>query len=111
MADAGKKYHEEDEIGKTYDLRVAGRLMRYLKPYWPMAAGALVLTLIANILFSTQPYFTKVAVDGFIIPKRTDGIWLFARYLSSPHDPTLVGQEDMIFAQNVVGFGRQSGAV
>src|SRR6185437_13775885 len=37
-----------------------------------------VLTLIANILFSTQPYFTKVAVDGFILPKRTDGIWLFA---------------------------------
>ena len=78
MADAGQKYHEEDEIGKTYDLRVAARLMRYLRPYWPMAAGALALTLVANILFSTQPYFTKVAVDGFITPKRTDGIWLFA---------------------------------
>ena len=29
-------------------------------------------------------------------------IWLFARYLESPRDPTLVGQEEMIFAQDVV---------
>jgi ATP-binding cassette subfamily B protein len=43
-----------------------------------MAAIALVLTLLANVLLSTQPYFTKVAVDQFITPKNTDGIWLFA---------------------------------
>jgi ATP-binding cassette subfamily B protein len=73
-----RKYHEEEEIGKTYDLRVAKRLLRYLKPYWILAVAALVLTLLTNILISTQPYFTKVAVDDFITPKRTDGIWLFA---------------------------------
>ena len=78
MSEAAKKYHEEDEIGKTYDLKVVRRLVRYLKPYWPLAAAALVLTLLANILLSTQPYFTKVAVDQFITPKKTDGIWLFA---------------------------------
>ncbi len=73
-----KKYHEEDAIGKTYDLRVALRLARYLKPYWKTAAVALVLTLLTNILVSTQPYFTKVAVDDFITPRTTDGVWLFA---------------------------------
>lgn len=78
MSDAVKKYHEEDEIGKTYDLRVARRLLRYLKPYWLLAAGALTLTLLTNILISTQPYFTKMAVDDFIEPKQTEGIWLFA---------------------------------
>jgi ATP-binding cassette subfamily B protein len=78
VADAAKKYHEEDEIGKTYDFHVARRLMRYLRPYWPLAAGALVLTLLANVLYSTQPYFTKVAVDDFIRPKQTDYLWLFA---------------------------------
>ena len=31
-----------------------------------------------------------------------DGIWVFARYLSSPDDPSLVGTEDMFFAQDVV---------
>jgi ATP-binding cassette, subfamily B, multidrug efflux pump len=73
-----QKYHEEDAIGKTYDLRVARRLARYLRPYWHIVAAALTLTLFTNILVSLQPYFTKVAVDDFIVPKKTDGIWLFA---------------------------------
>ena len=54
------------------------RLLGYLKPYWKMAAVALVLTFLANILLSLQPYFTKIAVDDFITPKKTEGIWLFA---------------------------------
>lgn len=78
MSTEVQKYHEEDAIGKTYDLRVARRLLRYLKPYWKTAAAALALTFLTNILVSTQPYFTKVAVDDFITPKRTDGVWLFA---------------------------------
>jgi ATP-binding cassette subfamily B multidrug efflux pump len=78
MSEQVRKYHEEEEIGKTYDLRIARRLLRYLRPYWLLAALALVLTLLTNILISTQPYFTKVAVDDFITPKRVDGLWLFA---------------------------------
>ncbi len=70
--------NEEETIEKTYDLRVTKRLLRYLKPYWRLAAVALVLTFITNILVSLQPYFTKVAVDDFITPRKTDGIWLFA---------------------------------
>ena len=78
MSDEAKKYHEEDAIGKTYDFRVVRRLAGYLKPYWKTVAAALTLTLLTNILVSTQPYFTKVAVDDFITPKNTDGVWLFA---------------------------------
>lgn len=78
MSEAVRKYHEEEEIGKTYDFRVARRLVRYLKPYWKLAAAALTLTLLTNVLISTQPYFTKMAVDDFITPKSVDGIWLFA---------------------------------
>ncbi len=78
MSEEVRKYHEEEQIGKTYDFRVARRLLRYLKPYWHYAAAALTLTLFTNILISTQPYFTKMAVDDFITPKRVDGIWLFA---------------------------------
>ena len=37
-----------------------------------------------------------------IVANPEDGVWLFARYLSSAGDPALVGQEDMIFAQDVV---------
>ena len=78
MSEAVKKYHEEEEIGKAYDLKVARRLLGYLRPYWTLAAAALGLTLFTNILLSTQPYFTKVAVDNFIAPKNTEGLWLFA---------------------------------
>jgi hypothetical protein len=34
-------------------------------------------------------------------------MWLFARYLSSPRDPALVGQEEMIFAPDVAAVGDQ----
>lgn len=78
MSEAVRKYHEEDAIGKTYDFRVARRLLRYLGPYWKLAAIALTLTFVTNILIATQPFFTKMAVDDYITPKRVDGVWLFA---------------------------------
>jgi hypothetical protein len=37
-----------------------------------------------------------------IVSNPGDGVWLFARYLSSADDPAMVGQEEMIFAQDVV---------
>jgi hypothetical protein len=40
--------------------------------------------------------------EAEIVGNPNDGVWLFARYLSSPDDPALVGQEEMIFAQDVV---------
>lgn len=78
MSTEVQKYHEEETIGKTYDLRVAKRLLKYLRPYWHLAAIALALTLFSNILISTQPFFTKMAVDDFITPRRTEGVLIFA---------------------------------
>jgi hypothetical protein len=37
-----------------------------------------------------------------IVSNPADGVWVFARYVQSPRDPALVGQEEMIFAQDVV---------
>ncbi|HVC56695.1 MAG TPA: hypothetical protein VND95_12115 [Stellaceae bacterium] len=49
---------------------------------------------------------TRVALaDGAIaeiVSNPADGVWLFARYLEAPRDPALIGQEDMIFAQDVI---------
>ena len=49
---------------------------------------------------------TKVALENGaeaeIVANPKDGVWLFARYLKSPDDPDLVGQEEMIFAQDVI---------
>lgn len=78
MSNEVQKYHEEDAIGKTYDLKVAKRLLGYIRPYWKTASVALLLTLLTSILGSTLPYFTIYAIDGFIAPGRIDGVWLFA---------------------------------
>ncbi len=46
-----------------------------------------------------------VLADGAvaeIVSNPADGVWLFARYLEAPRDPALVGQEEMVFAQDVV---------
>jgi hypothetical protein len=40
-------------------------------------------------------------VEAEIVSNPEDGIWLFARYLSAS-DPAMIGQEEMIFAQDVV---------
>jgi hypothetical protein len=37
-----------------------------------------------------------------IVSNPADGVWLFARYLTSTDEPSLIGQEEMIFAQDVV---------
>jgi len=39
-----------------------------------------------------------------IVSNPADGVWVFARYLQSPRDPALVGQEEMIFAQDVAAI-------
>jgi hypothetical protein len=49
---------------------------------------------------------TRVAlVDGAtaeIVSNPLYGVWVFARYLTSPDDPARVGNEEMIFAQDIV---------
>ncbi len=49
---------------------------------------------------------TKIGLaDGAtatVVSNPQDGVWIFARYLSSPEDPSQVGTEDMVFAQDIV---------
>ncbi len=50
------------------------------------------------------PGMQIVLVDGAvaeIVSNPLDGVWVVARYLSSPVDPTVVGSEEMIFAQDI----------
>lgn len=51
------------------------------------------------------PGMQIVLVDGAIaevVSNPLDGVWVFACYLSSPTDPSVVGSEEMIFAQDIV---------
>jgi ATP-binding cassette subfamily B protein len=78
MSAAVKKFHEEEAIGKTYDFQIARRLLRYLRPYMRLLVPALVLTLLLNLLGILQPKFTQYAIDWYILPRRTQGVTLFA---------------------------------
>jgi hypothetical protein len=52
-----------------------------------------------------EPGTTISLADGStaeVVSNPLDGVWVFARYLSSPNDSSMVGTEEMIFAQNVV---------
>jgi ATP-binding cassette subfamily B multidrug efflux pump len=68
MSTAVKQFHEEEAIGKTYDSQIAGRLMRYLRPYLRLLTPALLLTLTLNGLNVLYPKFTQWAIDLRIIP-------------------------------------------
>jgi hypothetical protein len=37
-----------------------------------------------------------------VVSNPLDGVWVFARFLSSPGDPARVGNEEMVFAQDVI---------
>lgn len=76
MSAAVKQFHEEEAIGKTYDLQVARRLLRYLKPYVRLLVPALAFTLALNLLGVLQPKFTQWAIDRNILPRTTDGLTL-----------------------------------
>jgi ATP-binding cassette subfamily B protein len=78
MSTAVQQFHEEESIGKTYDFKVAKRLLGYLRPYIYILVPALLLTLVLNLLGILQPLFTKYAIDWYIIPGKLDGLTLFA---------------------------------
>ena len=96
-----KQFHEEEAIGKTYDLQIARRLLRYLKPYLKLLAIALVLTLLLNLLGILQPKFTEYAIDWYILPHKTNGLSLlvliyvgvqFARFIFSYFQAVLLNK-------------------
>jgi len=49
---------------------------------------------------------TRIVLDdgavAEIVSNPLDGVWVFARFLSSPDDAARVGSEEMIFAQDIV---------
>ncbi len=50
------------------------------------------------------PGMQIVLVDGAVaevVSNPLDGVWVFGRYLSSPADPSVIGSEEMIFAQDI----------
>ena len=65
----------EDEItGKVYDSRLMKRLMVYLQPYKLHMVLAVILLLLSAATRLVGPYFTKIAIDNYILPGNYSGL-------------------------------------
>ncbi len=61
-------YSEEDHLGKPYDLALLKRLWPFLRAYHRLLAGSILLVVVITLLDLALPYFTKVVIDGHIVP-------------------------------------------
>ena len=55
--------HEEDTLGKAYDRRLVRRLLKYIRPYRALVAGALILLGFAGLLELVGPILTQRVID------------------------------------------------
>jgi ATP-binding cassette subfamily B multidrug efflux pump len=61
-------YAEEGYLGKPYDLGMLRRLGPFMQPYRRLLAGSVLLVVAITLLELALPYFTKVAIDRYIVP-------------------------------------------
>jgi ATP-binding cassette subfamily B multidrug efflux pump len=57
----------EDDLGKTYDLRLMRKLLAFARPYWLILVLTSVFILTATAMDLVFPYLTKIAVDRYIV--------------------------------------------
>ena len=72
---------DDDVVGKAYDSRLMGRLLRYLSPYKIQASISAVAIVIKSASDVFGPYLVKVAVDTYLAPTPGKHSWL-SRHLS-----------------------------
>ena len=65
--------HEDEALGKAYDARLMRRLMRYIRPYRALVAGAMVLLFVDGSLQLAGPWLTKQIID-VALPARDLGM-------------------------------------
>ncbi|MEP6766023.1 MAG: ABC transporter ATP-binding protein, partial [Gemmatimonadaceae bacterium] len=94
MASPSVPTADEDAVGKAYDARLVRRLLRYVRPYRPLVAGALVMIAIDSAMQLTGPLLTRWMIDT-ALPAR---------------NATLVTQVALLFAATLfVQFGAAFG--
>ena len=61
-------YAEEKRLGKPYDLRLLKRLWPFVAAYRKLLVVSIMLVTVITLLELAIPYFTKLAIDGHIVP-------------------------------------------
>jgi ATP-binding cassette subfamily B multidrug efflux pump len=69
----GSAADDIDAKGAIYDRRLAGRLLRFLKPYRKQVVLSVLLLAVLSVLEVVGPYLTKVAIDTYVKPTEGAG--------------------------------------
>jgi len=64
---------DEKELGKSYDMKLLGRLYPYTRPYKFYFMVSVLLVIFITLFDLSLPYVTKIAIDTYIIPETTSG--------------------------------------
>lgn len=68
---------EEQEYGRRFDPKLWRTVFSYAKPFRKhLILLGFVMIMVAAV-DAAFPYMTKVAIDNYIIPQDTDGVWRF----------------------------------
>jgi ATP-binding cassette subfamily B protein len=73
---------DEDVIGKVYDSRLMGRLLKYLRPYKWQAAVSFVAILLKAACDVIGPFLFKVGIDNYLTAKRPEHPSWLGRHLN-----------------------------
>jgi ATP-binding cassette subfamily B multidrug efflux pump len=65
-------YFEETRLGKPYDVKLLRRLFPFIQPYKSLILWSIILVIGITGLDLALPYVTKVAIDRYIVPQKTD---------------------------------------
>src|SRR5690606_41572917 len=72
---------EPQITGKTYDVQLLRRMMRYVKPYRGISVGSVMLTIVMAGVAPTLPIVIEYTLDKFILQTDTAGLRLMLVFM------------------------------
>jgi len=61
--------HEEEAFKKSFDAKLARRILKYVRPYWKQVGLALLALVVSTLTAASTPLFLKYAIDHAIVPR------------------------------------------
>ena len=71
-------YFEEEEYKKPFSFKVWAKIIPFVKLYKKHFLTAMGFLIFLSIIDVTYPLFQRYAINNFVIPASTEGIWKFA---------------------------------
>ncbi|HHU61957.1 MAG TPA: ABC transporter ATP-binding protein [Natronincola sp.] len=68
----------EDFQQEKIDLKLWRQILIYAKPYKKYIYLSIIASITTAFGDAFFPFMTKIAIDNFVVPQTTEGIWLFA---------------------------------